>query len=157
MTPAFLDASLRHDRPTLESLLDATVPDAWLDDLRFATLRLAQLREDPTLEPWLLRAIVVRSDRVMAGHIGCHGRPDAGSVELGYTVFAPHRRRGYAREACAGLMGWAQDTHGVGRFVVSISPTNVPSIALARGLDFVRIGAHIDEEDGPEDVFERRV
>jgi len=157
MRPAFLDASLRQDRATLESLLDASVPDAWLDDLRFATLRLAQLRADPTLEPWLLRAIVVRNERVMAGHVGCHGPPDADGVELGYTVFARHRRRGYAREAMLGLMGWAHDAHDVTRFVVSISPTNAASTALAAGLGFVRIGAHVDEADGPEDVFELRI
>ena len=87
MTPAFLDASLRRARTELTALLDADVPDAWFDDLRFARLRLAQLRDDPTLQPWLLRAMVAPDERVMVGHIGCHGRPDTGSVELGYTVF----------------------------------------------------------------------
>lgn len=165
MTPAFLDASLRRDRVELDALLGATVPDTWLDDLRWATIRLAQLRDDPTLEPWLLRAVVVREERAMVGHIGFHGRPGAayldelspGGVELGYTVFEAHRRRGYAREAIEGLMHWAQRDHGVTRFVVSIAPTNVASLALTAGLGFVRIGAHVDEEDGPEDVFERRI
>jgi hypothetical protein len=45
----------------------------------------------------------------------------------------------------------------VTRFVVSIGPTNVASIALAQQLGFRRIGSHIDEVDGPEQIFERRV
>jgi RimJ/RimL family protein N-acetyltransferase len=67
------------------------------------------------------------------------------------------RRLGYAREACTGLMDWAWRAHGVTRFVVSISPDNLASLALARGLGFVRVGSHIDDEDGPEDVFRRDI
>jgi RimJ/RimL family protein N-acetyltransferase len=164
MTAPFLAASLRGDRARCSSLLGVEVPEAWLANLGWAQRRLEQLREDPGLQPWLLRGMALRRERRMVGHIGFHGRPGAealaalspGGVELGYEVFAPDRRRGYAREACVGLMDWARDAHGVTRFVVSISPTNVPSLALARGLGFRRIGSHVDEEDGPEDIFERR-
>jgi RimJ/RimL family protein N-acetyltransferase len=74
-------------------------------------------------------------------------------VELGYTVYSEFRRRGYASEAAARLMDHAHGARGVSRFVVSISPENVPSLALARKLGFVKVGAQWDEEDGPEDVF----
>jgi RimJ/RimL family protein N-acetyltransferase len=76
-------------------------------------------------------------------------------VELGYTVFESERRRGYAREAAAGLMEWPHRVHGATRFVISISPANPASLQLARRLGFGRIGSHVDEEDGPEDIFER--
>jgi RimJ/RimL family protein N-acetyltransferase len=129
------------------------------------TRRLAQLLADPSMQPWLLRAIGLRHTGTMVGHIGFHARPGAdylrelapGGVEFGYTIFAPFRRRGYAREACRALMDWARREHGVTRFVVSIGPTNVASIALAQQLGFRRIGSHIDEVDGPEQIFERRV
>ena len=77
-----------------------------------------------------------------------------GAAEFGYTVFPPYRRRGYAREASIALMDWARQTHGVTRFIVSIRPDNVASQALAASLGFVRIGSHLDEVDGLEDILE---
>lgn len=109
--------------------------------------------------------MVSRVESTMIGQIGFHTRPgpeylatlSPGGVELGYTVFEAWRRQGYAREAAEGLMDWAHRSHGVTRFVVSISPTNRASLALASRLAFARIGSHVDEEDGPEDIFERRI
>jgi RimJ/RimL family protein N-acetyltransferase len=124
-------------------------------------MRLSQLRDDPALQPWLLRAVVLRSEGRVIGHIGFHNAPDSadlrevapGGVELGYTVYPEFRRRRFAFEACVCLMGWARRAHGVSRFVASISPENAPSLALARKLGFVKVGTQWDEEDGPEDVF----
>lgn len=163
MTPAFLEASLRGEREQAERLIAAIVPEQWVDE--WAQRRLEQLREDPTLQPWLLRAMVSRSESTMVGHIGFHARPGEkyldelapGGVEFGYTVFEKWRRRGYASEASEGLMDWAHRLHGVTRFVVSMRPTNLASLALARRLNFQRIGSHLDDEDGPEDIFERRL
>jgi RimJ/RimL family protein N-acetyltransferase len=165
MTPEFLEASLRGDREQAERLITAIVPEGLENAGSWARRRLDQLRKDPTLQPWLLRAMVLRSESRMVGHIGFHARPGEkyldelapGGVEFGYTVFETWRRRGYAGEASEGLMDWAHRLHGVTRFVVSISPTNLASLALARRLDFQRIGSHVDDEDGPEDIFERRL
>ena len=41
------------------------------------------------------------------------------------------------------------------RFLLSISPENAPSLALAEKLGFRKIGSKIDEEDGPEEIWER--
>ena len=54
-------------------------------------------------------------------------------------------------------MRWAHQVHGVTRFVLSIRPDNTASQALAAGLGFVRIGSHIDEVDGLEDILEHRL
>ena len=164
MTPEFLVASLRRDRVQLDLILGATTPPDWSDRPGWIRLRLEQLRADPELQQWLLRAIVLRGERRMIGHIGFHGRPGEpylrelapGGVEFGYTVFESDRRRGYAREGCSGLLEWAYRTHGADRFVISISPTNIASLELAKRLGFDRIGSHVDEEDGPEDIYELR-
>jgi RimJ/RimL family protein N-acetyltransferase len=50
-------------------------------------------------------------------------------------------------------MRWAQQTHGVGRFVVTIAPDNQPSTLLAAKLGFRRIGEHVDPVDGIEYVY----
>jgi [ribosomal protein S5]-alanine N-acetyltransferase len=165
MTPAFLEASLREDLEQAERLIAASVPEGWANAGPWARRRLDQLRQDPTLQPWLLRAMVLRSESAMIGYIGFHARPGdkyldelaPGGVEFGYTVFEVWRRLGYASEAAESLMAWAHHVHGVTRFVLSISPSNLASLALARRLDFRRIGSRADDEDGPEDIFERRI
>ena len=68
---------------------------------------------------------------------------------------AAHRRRGYAYEAVLGMMRWAHGEHGIGRYRVSVSPENGPSLALAAKLGFERTGEQMDPEDGLEYVFER--
>jgi RimJ/RimL family protein N-acetyltransferase len=116
------------------------------------------MRLDPSSQPWLLRAMVLRNGtRPMIGHIGFHGPPIEGAAEIGYTVFPEHRRRGYAREAVLTLMHWSREAHGVQRFIVSISPDNAPSLALASAMGFVRTGEQMDEVDGLEYVFELRL
>lgn len=70
-------------------------------------------------------------------------------------MFEEYRRQGFAYEAAGALMNWARTEHGVKRFVVSISPENTPSLALAAKFGFRKIGSHIDEVDGLEEIFER--
>ena len=76
-------------------------------------------------------------------------------MELGYFVMPDRRRQGFAEEAAFGMMDWAARAHGVRRFVVSINPQNAPSVAMARKLGFAKIGSHIDELDGYEDILAR--
>lgn len=165
MSPQFLEVCLAGDPARAARLLGLRISTDWFTEQRLMELRLAQLQRDPRLQPWLLRAISVRHERTMIGHIGFHTAPNPaylqtlapGGVELGYTVFAPFRQRGYATEACAAMMTWASQDYGVPRFVVTISPTNGPSLRIAQQLGFRKVGTHIDDEDGPEDIFVREV
>jgi RimJ/RimL family protein N-acetyltransferase len=99
----------------------------------------------------------------MVGHIGFHTAPGASylkdwapaEVEFGYTVSSAHRRRGYAREASLALMQWACQVHGVTEFLISVGRENSASRALAAALGFSKVGSHVDEVDGVEDVFTR--
>jgi ribosomal-protein-alanine N-acetyltransferase len=160
MTPEFLRASLRHDVAAASEAIGLRLPTDWPDIDHVLALRLEQLDLDPTLQPWLLRAMALRSGE-MVGHIGFHTSPGAqylepwrpGGVEFGFTVFAPHRRKGYAREASLALMAWAHGKRGVKDFVLTISPDNLPSQRLAAGLGFSRIGEHFDEVDGLEHIL----
>ena len=162
MTPAFLQASLAGDTLRAAEMLSIVLPDEWPDVSRVLQMRLSQLEADPSLQPWLLRAICLRHSREMIGRIGFHTAPNPeylqkwspGAVEFGYAVFAAHQRCGYAREAAQALMRWAHDEHRVSRFMVSIRPDNFASQQLAAGLGFIRIGSEMDEIDGEEDVLE---
>ncbi len=153
LTAEAMDALLAGRR----RVLPYAVPTDWPDehDARFLRLRLRQLRQDPARAAWGVAAIVRRESGAMIGHIGFHGPPgvnarrEADAVEVGYTVFPDHRRRGYATEAVHGLLAYARE-NGVHRFVASVGPENEPSLRLVRGLGFVEVGRHWDEEDGEE-------
>ncbi len=133
------------------------------EERSIAALRLSDLAADPTYLPWSLRAMMLKPDLIFVGHCNFHSKPGAGylkdlapdAVELGYFVLPAFRRRGIAQEAVEGLMAWASRTHGVHRFVISVSPRNAASVAMARKLGFARIGGHIDDEDGYEDILAR--
>jgi RimJ/RimL family protein N-acetyltransferase len=163
MSREFMRSSLDGNIGDAERQIGISLPTCWPGEHeRLLSLRLEQLEVDPTLEDWLVRAVALREERIMVGHIGFHTGPgpaylepySPGGVEVGFTVYPSYRRRGYAREACAGLLRWAADEQGVEKFVMTIQPSNVPSLALAASLGFVRVGSHIDEVDGVEDIFE---
>jgi ribosomal-protein-alanine N-acetyltransferase len=136
------------------------VPPDWPDehDRRFLELRLRDLSAFPQFQEWLVRAVVC--DREMIGHAGFHGPPGVNAikapdaVEIGYSIFEPHRRKGYASETARALVDWATDEHGVEHFVASVAPANEPSLRLVRSLGFEQTGSRIDAEDGEELVFE---
>jgi [ribosomal protein S5]-alanine N-acetyltransferase len=141
----------------LERTLGTPVPAGWTDGVP-AALRLAQLAADPSEEPWLVRAMVLRTPRRLVGSIGFHQPPDAsGRAEIGYDVVATKRRQRYAREAIHGLTAWAFATGRAHVCVASITPDNAASLSLVRSLGFVHVGEQIDEVDGLELVFERRL
>lgn len=163
MTPDVLRAMLAGDFRGAGKLLGVSAPADWDIPPDVLALRLKELEGNPSLQPWLLRAISLRAHGVFVGHIGFHTAPGAdylagrspGGVELGYGVLPAWHRRGIAAEAIEAMMRWAREEHRVRRFVVSISPDNLPSLGLAAKLGFQKIGSHIDEIDGPEDLFER--
>lgn len=123
-------------------------------------IRVPQLRPEPELAPWILRAILLADGqtgtaRPAIGFINFHDAPrDRGWVEVGYAIGPAWRRRGYATEAVRALLGWAY-AHGVGRFRASISPDNEPSMALVARLGFAWTGEQWDPDDGYELVYER--
>src|SRR5207249_1449672 len=136
---------------------DAVLPVDWPEPHLVSVMqrRLAQMTLEPASRPWLLRAMVRREDRTAVGYINFHGPPnEEGQAELGYTVFGSERRRGYATEAVEAMMALARDTHGVHRFLLSISPANAPSLGMAAKLGFERVGSQVDEIAGVEDVSE---
>jgi RimJ/RimL family protein N-acetyltransferase len=163
LPPAALAALIAGDKAAASRLAGcdlAAFPD---EQQPTAVLRLKDLDADPYYLPWSLRAMALKPDLRFIGYFNFHGRPDAdylkelapGGVELGYFVLPECRRQGFAEEATLAMMDWARRMHGVARFVVSISPGNTASVAMASKLGFARIGSHMDEEDGYEDILAR--
>ena len=159
MTVPFMEALLAGDTATAGALIGAAVPAnlrAGLED--FLRYRLAQLAVDPSVRRWLGRAMVLTEAdgaRRVIGTIGFHGPPDErGRLEIGYSVQAPFRRKGFAREAAQAMFDWAAQEQGIRRFIASVSPTNEASLALVRGFGFRQTGEQMDEIDGLELVLE---
>lgn len=129
-------------------------------------VRLRDIERDPHARAWLLRLIVLRDEpsastgggddaRTAVGLVGFHGPPDKeGRAEVGYEVFAPYRRQGYAREAVVGLLDWAASRHRLRTFLASIAPDNEPSMRLALGLGFHQVGAQVDEQGRVDFIYE---
>jgi RimJ/RimL family protein N-acetyltransferase len=161
LPPAALASLALGDRVQASRLAECDLSDFPDEERPIAARRLKDVAADPGYLPWSLRAIALKPSLAFAGHFNFHTRPGAdylkdlapGAVELGYFVMPGWRRRGLAEEAARAMMDWARRAHGVRRFVVSIGPTNAASVAMARKLGFARIGSHVDEEDGYEDIL----
>ena len=93
-----------------------------------------------------------RDDNLLVGTITFHGPPGINdlrapdAVEVGYTIRAEHRNRGYATEAAHAMMRWASEHHNVRHFVSSTTPDNKPSLRVIRKLGFEPTGIVDDGE-----------
>lgn len=165
MGPALLEALLAGDHTSAERIGGFRIPDDVILRERTLQMRLRQIRANPEVQAWLLRAIVIEQSQMMCGYIGFHSEPGpedlsdlaADGVEIGYAVGESFRRQGYAKEAALALMRWAFERHGQRCFILSIAPDNEASLAMAHSLGFREVGSHMDEEDGLELRFERRL
>jgi ribosomal-protein-alanine N-acetyltransferase len=154
MSAEFIDAALAGLRAEAARIIGAALPPEWPSEDDQWLLGFRRKQMDTGSAPWLVRAIVRTEDQAFIGHIGFHGPPEDGIAEAGYTIFEPYRRQGYVEEAVRALFAWARAEHGVQRFRASISPDNVPSLALVNKLGFVQTGEQMDERDGLELIFE---
>lgn len=158
MTLPFMEALAAHDLDGASREIGAALPAGMPDDLRhFLEFRTAQLRDDPSSQPWLGRLIVLDDDRGRRaiGSIGFHAPPDDdGRVEVGYRVEPEYRRQGVATEVVRALFSWANREHGVTRFRAATAPNNLASQAVLARFGFRRTGSQMDDLDGLELVFE---
>ncbi|MBA2535837.1 MAG: GNAT family N-acetyltransferase [Actinobacteria bacterium] len=164
MSREFIALLLDDRRDEARRLIGAEIPTGWPDDhdARFVRMRAEEMERRPEIREWLIRAAISQEgeERVMVGHVGFHGppgrngpgKPDA--LEVGYTIFAPFRGRGYATEVAEALMDWALQERGVRYFIASAAPQNKASVAVLRKLGFKQTGEQWDDEDGLELVFE---
>ena len=157
---AGLAATAAGDREACHRLIGARLPEDWFEEDWVHEQRFNQWKADPGFAPWSIRALILRDTGDIIGNINCHGNPlpfihggqSGMMVEMGYSVFGPWRRRGFATEAIRGLSDFAQ-RHGVRWVRLSISPTNEASLQLAQKLGAAKIGSQLNDTDGPEDVY----
>ncbi len=145
----------RDDAPILESanftnphrvLVDFQGPLAW---------RVPQVKADASCNKWFVRQIVLKQNREIIGSTSFHGAPDEhGMIEIGLGIEPEFHNQGFAKEALLAMWSWAIDQPGVKSFRYTVSPDNAPSIKVIEYFGFPFTGVQIDEEDGPENVYE---
>ena len=85
-------------------------------------------------------AIEIRQTGEFVGVVGAFFRetslplgPDS-DIELGWSLFPPYWRKGYATEAARAALAYAFARHDVRRAIAHIDPTNIPSIKVAEAI-----------------------
>jgi len=117
--------------------------------------RVPQVKADPSCNKWFVRQIVLKQSREIIGSTSFHGVPDEnGMVEIGLGIEREFHNQGFAKEALMAMWSWAIDQPDVKSFRYTVSPDNAPSIKVIEYFGFPFTGVQIDEEDGPENVYE---
>ncbi len=117
--------------------------------------RIPRIRKDPSLAPYLLRLAVLQESRTIIGSAGFHDLPDEnGMIEVGMGIEPAFRGQGFAQELVLGMWGWVIDQPDVKILRYTVSPDNAPSQAIIKKFGFHFQGQQIDDEDGPEDIYE---
>ena len=128
------------------NLIDNSGPLGW---------RVPQVKVDPSVNKWFVRFIVLKESKEVIGSTSFHGVPDAeGMMEIGLGIEEAFRNQGYAREALAGMWKWVSTFPEVKTLRYTVSPENLPSIAVINYFGFEYKGQQMDEIDGPENIYE---
>jgi len=127
-------------------LIDNSGPLGW---------RVPQVKVDPSVNKWFVRWIVLKETAEVIGSTSFHGVPDAdGMMEIGLGIEEPFQNKGYAKESLKGMWSWVSQFPQVKTLRYTVSPDNLPSIAVINYFGFEYKGQQIDEEDGPENIYE---
>ncbi|MDO9381132.1 MAG: GNAT family N-acetyltransferase [Nocardioidaceae bacterium] len=123
--------------------------DAWAEDFPFegdvmgVTMFLRATAAHGDQGPFGHYAIVRTADGRAVGGAGFKGRPQAGSVEIGYGLAPSARGHGYAAEAVRALLDLARE-HGVARVVADTDRGNLASQRTLAAAGFARLGTDGD-------------
>lgn len=117
--------------------------------------RVPQVKVDPLVNKWFVRFIVLKETKEIIGSTSFHGAPDAEAMmEIGLGIEEAFRGKGYAREALTGMWRWVTSFPEVKTLRYTVSPDNLPSIAVINYFGFEYKGQQIDDIDGPENIYE---
>lgn len=92
---------------------------------------------------WMLEE---RASRQVVGMVGAFfretnlGRGEEADLELGWSVYRPFWKRGFAREAAAAALAWSLERHQPARAIAHIESGNTRSVAVARALNMAHLG-----------------
>ncbi|MBF2063692.1 MAG: GNAT family N-acetyltransferase [Calothrix sp. C42_A2020_038] len=135
-------ATLARNKPLLEKLLTAYVPDDWyttqIQD--FLPKYIDILKSEPSQLGYGVWLIIRTDDSTLIGNLGFGGKSENGELEIGYEVLADYRNRGYGTEAVAALVDFAF-TQLEAKKIIAHTPTDhVASIRIVEKLGMQKVG-----------------
>ena len=119
-----------------------------------------ELRLIPHPTQWQFREIFLSSSNEKVGEINFHRSPAGdeftpeGTVEVGVEIAEMYQRNGFASEALMAMWLWATEHEEIKVLRYTVSATNHPSMRIIQKFGFTHVGQQIDDEDGPEEIFE---
>lgn len=118
---------------------------------------LAMLRSSSGADPWTLGFAVVHwESQQVIGTAGFKGPRDADEiVEIAYGIVPSFQGQGYATEAAAALVSFAQEDSRVGIIRAHTLPEQNASTGVLKKCGFEFVGEVMDPEDGPVWRWER--
>lgn len=117
--------------------------------------RAPQVQVDPSTNKWFIRWVVLRESSEVIGSASFHAPPDnEGMLEIGLGIHDEFQGQGFGYETVLGMWSWAAQQPGVRTFRYTVDPDNTASVQLVQRFGFERVGQQIDDEDGPEDIYE---
>ena len=147
--------------------IDQADPNLWLDrgfsdpDKYFLNnpnpikYRLPRIRQNPEYAKYLLRVAVLKDNPIIIASTGFHDAPDSnGMIEIGFGVDKKYQGRGFGQELLHGMWSWVVNNPQVKTLRYTVSPDNLISQHIIKKQGFKHKGQQIDEEDGPEDIYE---
>ena len=75
-------------------------------------------------------------------------------IEIGLEIVGEHQGQGLAQELVAAMWDWVVHDARVKTLRYTVSPENAPSQAIIKKFGFAHCGQQMDDEDGPEDIYE---
>ena len=117
----------------VEQILGVHVHPSWPSaDLREILVAYADAVDaDPSMLGWGLWLVLDARGRNLVGDVGFKGPPgDDGSIEIGYGIVPPCRRKGFATEAVRALLSWAWSQPGVRRIDARCYAVNEASMGV---------------------------
>ena len=97
-------------------------------------------KDGPTPGGWYQLDVERRADGRTVGDVAVYLHDHGKTAEIGYTLHAWARRKGYATEAAAALIDHLVAVHGVHRIEASTHPENIRSIRVLERLGFQHEG-----------------
>jgi RimJ/RimL family protein N-acetyltransferase len=126
-----------------------------INDSRPLAWRVPQVKENESVNRWFVRWIVLKESREIIGSTSFHGAPDTdGMIEIGLGIEEQYQGVGYAKEVLIAMWKWACTHPEVCTLRYTVSPNNLPSIAVINHFGFDFMGQQLDEIDGPENIYE---
>ena len=142
-TPELAHAAAFHPEVLAEAL-PARIPPEWPpeliepDNLAYCSKR---LHEEPSLIGWSAWYVVLREpEQILIGLFGFNGRPENGTVTIGYALINPAQGQGYGTEAVRALTDWAFSHPEVTTIAAETFLHLRPSVALLERLGFILEG-----------------